>query len=297
MLGDNLKSYLNLHLIVFIWGFTAVLGQLISLEALPLVWYRIAIAVGCLFVYFLIMRQKMTASKTNITLFLLAGIVIAVHWLTFFGAIKASNVSVTLACISTGAFFASILEPIFYRRKIVWYEVMFGLIVIFGLSIIFSVETQYVTGIILGLISAFLSAVFSIINGKFAQKHEPSIITFYELVGGLLILSLYLGISGGFNQDFFTVKSSDWLWLILLGSFCTAFAFLASVKVMKFLSPYTVMLTINLEPVYGILLAVLIFKDSEKMTPAFYIGALLILSTVILNGIVKNVKKSKVIKN
>ncbi|MBW3519613.1 DMT family transporter [Flavobacterium sp. NKUCC04_CG] len=297
MLGDNFKSYLNLHFIVFIWGFTAVLGQLISLEALPLVWYRIAIAVSCLFVYFLIMRQKMTASKKNISLFLLAGIVIAVHWLTFFGAIKASNVSVTLACISTGAFFASILEPIFYKRKIVWYEVLFGLMVVFGLSIIFSVETQYVTGIVLGLISAFLSAVFSIINGKFAQKHEPSIITFYELVGGLLILSIYLGISGGFNQEFFTVKSSDWLWLILLGSFCTAYAFLASVKVMKFLSPYTVMLTINLEPVYGILLAVLIFKDSEKMTPAFYIGALLILSTVILNGIVKNVKKSKVIKN
>lgn len=297
MLGDNLKSYLNLHLIVFIWGFTAVLGQLISLEALPLVWYRIAIAVGCLFVYFLFTGRKLSGSKKSIALFLVAGIVIAVHWLTFFGAIKASNVSVTLACISTGAFFASILEPIFYKRKVVWYEVLFGLIVILGLCIIFSVETHYITGIVLGLISAFLSAVFSIINGKFAQKHEPGIITFYELLGGLLVLSLFLGFSGGFNRSFFTIQASDWLWLILLGSFCTAYAFLASVKIMKFLSPYTVMLTINLEPVYGILLAVLIFKDSEKMTPAFYIGALLILSTVILNGIVKNAKKSKVIKN
>lgn len=297
MLGDNLKSYLNLHFIVFIWGFTAVLGQLISLEALPLVWYRIAIAVSCLFVYFMITRRQMASSKKSIGLFLLAGIVIAVHWLTFFGAIKASNVSVTLACISTGAFFASILEPIFYKRKVVWYEVVFGLIVILGLSIIFSVETQYLTGIVLGLISAFLSAVFSIINGKFAQKHDPGIITFYELLGGLLVLSIFLAFSGGFTKDFFSVQSSDWLWLILLGSFCTAYAFLASVKVMKFLSPYTVMLTINLEPVYGILLAVLIFKDSEKMTPAFYIGALLILSTVILNGIVKNAKKTKVIKN
>ncbi|MCP1995762.1 DMT family transporter [Flavobacterium sp. HSC-61S13] len=297
MLGDNLKSYLNLHFIVFIWGFTAVLGQLISLEALPLVWYRIAIAVSCLFVYFMITRRQMTSSTKSIGLFLLAGIVIAVHWLTFFGAIKASNVSVTLACISTGAFFASILEPIFYKRKVVWYEVVFGLIVILGLSIIFSVETQYLTGIVLGLISAFLSAVFSIINGKFAQKHDPGIITFYELLGGLLVLTIFLALSGGFTKEFFTVQSSDWLWLILLGSFCTAYAFLASVKVMKFLSPYTVMLTINLEPVYGILLAVLIFKDSEKMTPAFYIGALLILSTVILNGIVKNAKKTKVIKN
>ncbi|WP_430613491.1 DMT family transporter [Flavobacterium sp. JP2137] len=297
MLGDNIKSYLNLHLIVFIWGFTAVLGQLISLEALPLVWYRIAIAVACLLVYFLITKRKLSGDKRSIALFLLAGVVIAVHWLTFFGAIKASNVSVTLACISTGAFFASILEPIFYKRKVVWYEVVFGLIVIAGLTIIFSVEAQYVTGIVLGLISAFLSAVFSIINGKFAQRHEPGIITFYELLGGLLILSLYLAFSGGFDAAFFTVKNADWLWLILLGSFCTAYAFLASVKIMKFLTPYTVMLTINLEPVYGILLAVLIFKDSEKMTPAFYIGALLILSTVILNGIVKNAKKTKVIKN
>lgn len=296
MPDDSIKSYLHLHFIVFIWGFTAILGQLISLEALPLVWYRIAIAVFCLAAYFVLTKKSFRASKQSIVLFCAAGIVIALHWLTFFWAIKVSNVSLTLACLSTGAFFASLLEPLFFKRRIVIYEVLFGLIVVGALVLIFSVEQQYKLGIVLGLMSAFLSALFSIINGKFAPKYEARVITFYELLGGFAVLSVFLALSGGFDASFFKVSTLDWIWLLVLGSFCTAYAFLASVKVMKFLSPYTVMLTINMEPVYGILLAVLIFKDSEKMTPAFYLGALLILATVIGNGIVKNRKKTKVIK-
>lgn len=296
MLNDSTKSYLYLHLIVFIWGFTAILGNLISLDALPLVWYRIVIAVLALLGYFVLTKKSIRTSKKALIQFLLAGFVIAIHWLTFFWAIKVSNISVTLACISTGAFFASILEPIFYKRKIIGYEVFFGFIVIIALGIIFSVEGEYIEGIILALIAAFLSALFSIINGKFAVKHDAAVITFYELLGGIVILSLFLLFSGGFTTTFFQVSTSDWIWLLILGVFCTAFAFLASVKIMKHLSPYTVMLTINLEPVYGILLAVILFKDSEKMTPEFYLGAMLILSTVILNGIVKNRKKRKVLK-
>lgn len=296
MLNDSTKSYLYLHLIVFIWGFTAILGNLISLDALPLVWYRIVIAVLALLGYFVLTKKSIRTSKKALIQFLLAGFVIAIHWLTFFWAIKVSNISVTLACISTGAFFASILEPIFYKRKIIGYEVFFGFIVIIALGIIFSVEGEYIEGIILALIAAFLSALFSIINGKFAVKHDAAVITFYELLGGIVILSLFLLFSGGFTTTFFHVSTRDWIWLLILGVFCTAFAFLASVKIMKHLSPYTVMLTINLEPVYGILLAVILFKDSEKMTPEFYLGAMLILSTVILNGIVKNRKKRKVLK-
>ncbi|WP_060872528.1 DMT family transporter [Myroides odoratus] len=296
MLADNVKSNLLLHLIVFVWGFTAILGNLITLDALPLVWYRIVIAVITLLLLFAFKRQTLKDSKKNITQFLAAGIVIALHWLTFFWAIKVSNVSVTLACLSTGAFFTSILEPIFYKRKIIAYEVFFGFIVVCALGLIFSVSTEYVEGILLALSAACLSAVFSIINGKFAQHSSASIITFYEMVGGLLILSLYLLFSGGFTVEFFTVTTTDWLWLLVLGTFCTAFAFIGSVYVMKYITPFTVMLTINLEPVYGILLAILIFKDSEKMSPEFYIGALLILSTVVLNAIVKNRKKIKVAK-
>lgn len=293
MPNDSLKSYFKLHFIVLIWGFTAILGNLITLDALPLVWYRIGIAVTTLFLFFLITKKSFLVPKTAVVKFLLAGIVIAVHWLTFFWAIKVSNVSVTLACISTGAFFASILEPIFYRRKVILYEVFFGFLVIIALGVIFSVEGQYLEGIVLALFSAFLSALFSIINGKFIVKHDASVITFYELTGGLLVLSLFLIFTGGFNPDFFQVSAMDWFWLLILGVFCTAYAFLSSVKVMKHLTPYTVMLTINLEPVYGIILAVLIFKDSEKMTSEFYLGAVLILATVVLNGIVKNRKKRK----
>ncbi|MBB1138489.1 DMT family transporter [Myroides sp. WP-1] len=294
MLADNVKSHLLLHLIVFVWGFTAILGNLITLEALPLVWYRIVIAVITLLILFAFKRQTLKESKGNIMKFLAAGVVIALHWLTFFWAIKISNVSVTLACLSTGAFFTSILEPIFYRRKVIAYEVLFGFMVVCALALIFSVSMEYIQGIILALISACLSAMFSIINGKFAKQASASIITFYEMVGGVLILSLYLLFSGGFTAEFFTVATSDWLWLLVLGTFCTAFAFIGSVYVMKYITPFTVMLTVNLEPVYGILLAILIFKDSEKMSTEFYIGALLILSTVVLNAIVKNRKKIKV---
>lgn len=293
MLADNIKSTLYLHIIVFIWGFTAILGQLISLEALPLVWYRIAIAIVSLLAIFAVRQQSLKVNKGNLIKFLLAGIVIALHWLCFFWAIKVSNVSVTLACLSTGAFFASILEPIFYKRKFVLYEMGLGGVVIVALGIIFSVEGQYISGIILGLTAAVLSAMFSIINGKLVQHSAAPVITFYEMVGGFLFLSLFLLISGGFTPSFFVVSNSDWGWLLLLGTVCTALAFIGSVYVMKHLTPYTVMLTINLEPVYGIILAVLIFKDAEKMTIGFYIGALLILSTVVANAIIKRRKTIK----
>jgi drug/metabolite transporter (DMT)-like permease len=218
---------------------------------------------------------------------LFAGVVIALHWFTFFRAIKVSNVSVTLACLSTGAFFTSFLEPILFGRKVIWYEVFFGVIVIIGLSIIFHVESQYFEGILLGLSSAFLSALFSVYNSKFAKVYDPTLISFYELTGGIVFFSLLLLGTNSFSTSFFQISTSDWIYLAILSSLCTAYAFIASVKVMRFLSPYTVMLTINLEPIYGIILAVLVFQEKEKMNPQFYLGALIILVTVIANGIVK----------
>lgn len=293
---ENLKSNLLLHLIVFVWGFTAILGNLITLEALPLVWYRIAIAVVTLLLLFLFKRQHLGVTKEKLWKFLGAGIIICFHWLTFFWAIKVSNISVTLACLSTGAFFTSILEPIFYKRKIIVYEVFFGFIVVCAIGLIFSVSTQYVVGICLALTAACLSAIFSIINGKLAKESSASIITFYEMLGGLILLSIYLGITGGFTASFFDLTTQDWLWLVVLGTICTAFAFIGSVYVMKFLTPFTVMLTVNMEPVYGILMAIVLFKDSEKMSVEFYIGALLILSTVVLNIIVKKRERIKLAK-
>lgn len=289
------KNYLQLHFIVFIWGFTAILGELISLSALPLVWTRILIALVVIFIYIKIRKKSLKFSPKLITTFIICGFVIALHWFTFFHAIKISNISITLACISTGAFFTSILEPIFFKRKIVWYEVFLGIMVVCGLIVIFSFETQYIEGIMVALFSAFLSACFSIINAKFAGKYDSNGISFYELLGGLIFLTFCMFFIGGFTPEVFHFKDLDWLWLLILGSVCTAYPFIASIDIMKYLSPYTVMLSINLEPVYGILLAVIIFKDAEKMTPAFYFGALIILLTVVLNVFFKNRKKRKLI--
>ncbi len=288
MLSDNNKSYLHLHLIVFIWGFTAILGRLITLDALPLVWYRMLFAVGFIFIYIKYKRMPIKIPKRILLKFLVAGLVIALHWFTFFRAIKVSNVSITLACLSTGAFFTSLIEPVFFGKKIIWYEIFFGLIVVFGLSIIFNVEGRYVEGIVLALTSAFLSASFAVINSKFVIDYDPTVISYYELGGGVLFFSIFLLFTNSFNSEFFQLTTSDFVYLLILSSVCTAYAFIASTAVMKFLSPYTVMLTINLEPIYGIILAVLIFEDKEQMSPQFYVGAVIILLTVILNGILKS---------
>lgn len=293
MRNDKLLNYLHLHFIVFIWGFTAVLGALISLDAAPLVWYRMWIAVGFVFLYVLIRKENLKFSLKVLSQFALSGIIIAAHWLTFFAAIKVSNVSVTLAVLSTGAFFASLLEPLFYGRKIILYEVVFGLMVIAGLYIIFDLTTSYTLGIILALSAAFLSALFSVLNGKLVLKHKASVISFYELLFGAIGISIFFAFTEGFTMEFFKIDAKDWVYLILLATFCTAYAFIASVYVMRWISPYTVMLTINMEPIYGIILALLILGESEKMESRFYLGAGIILVTVLANGVLKLTKERK----
>ncbi len=305
MPSDSVKSYLNLHLIVFIWGFTAVLGALISLDALPLVWFRMLIAAFFVYLYILLTKKSLRISKTTLLQFLIAGLVIAVHWFTFFKAIKLSNVSITLACMSTGAFFASIIEPVILGKKINWYDVLFGVVVIIGLyfialsthegdepfwSTLFSSQSNHVIAIGLALFAAFLSALFAVINSRFVKNHDSTIISFYELLGGVFFFSLFIFFTEGFSFDFFKISNDDILYLFILSTVCTAYAFIASTQVMKHLSPYTVMLTINLEPIYGIVLAVLVFKDKETMTPMFYIGAVIIILTVVLNTILKTRK-------
>lgn len=291
MQNVKLRSYLHFHLIVFIWGFTAVLGSLISIDSVPLVWFRMGMASIFIFIYIKWKKIDITLSRKAFLSFAIAGIIIAIHWLTFFGAIKVSNVSITLAMMSTGAFFTALLEPIFYKRKLIWYEVLFGTIVIGALYLIFEVQPEYRLGIGLALLSALLSAVFTLVNGKFVHQHNPTKISFYELVIGTLFITLYLAFAKAdtfFSSDFFTLPYTDWIYLLILASVCTAYAFIASVKVMKHLSPYTLMLTINLEPVYGILLAYMVLGDKEQMSTEFYYGAIVILLVVIANGILKN---------
>ncbi|MFK7749357.1 MAG: DMT family transporter [Kordia sp.] len=295
MLGDKLKNYLHLHLLVFIAGFTAILGELITIKAIPLVWYRMLIAGILMLLFIKISKIRLKISFKTFLKFALAGIIVALHWITFFGAIDVSNVSITLVMFSTGGFFASFIEPIIYRRKIVWYEIIFGIIVIIGVFIIMDSEFKYINGIILGVISAFLSALFSVINGKFVEKHNASTISFYEFICGVAFISIYLMFAAdGFSKEnFFILKPSDWIYIFILASICTAYAFIASTHIMKYISPYTVVLTYNLEIVYGVILAFIFFPEQEKMGPGFYYGSLLVVATVLVNGILKNRRKRK----
>jgi drug/metabolite transporter (DMT)-like permease len=288
MQESKLKNYLLLHLIVLIWGFTAILGALISLDAIPLVWYRMSLAVVFIVLYFVIKKKSFKTDRIGIGKFFLTGVVIALHWIFFFKAIKVSNVSVALVTMSTGAFFVSLIEPLFFKRRINKLEIVLGLIVILGLYIIFNFESQYRLGIFYALISSLLSAIFSVLNGLFIKKYAASTISLYQLFFGVVFITAYLFFMNGFSISFFKISKLDWLYLLILSSFCTAYAFIASVKVMKYLSPYTVVLTLNLEPVYAILLALFIFGEKEKMNIEFYFGAFIVLFVVLVNGIIKN---------
>jgi drug/metabolite transporter (DMT)-like permease len=293
MQKDNLKSYLHLHLIVFIWGFTAILGALITVQADALVWYRMLLATVFLFLFILFKKESFRIPIKEFFKLIFVGLLIALHWIFFFQAIHVSNVSITLAVFSLGAFLASILEPVFYGRKVLWYEVFFGLIIIAALAMILKVEINYFEGILYALISIIIGVLFTLMNGKLIEKHEPSVITFYEFLAGVIFITIYFLSTHKFNANFFILSTSDWVYLLILSSICTAYAFTASVKVMRILSPYTVMLTTSLEPVYGIVLAFFIIGEKEKMSTEFYFGAVLIVLTVILNGVVKHYLSNK----
>jgi drug/metabolite transporter (DMT)-like permease len=292
--NEKTKNFLHLHFLVFIAGFTAILGELISIKAIPLVWFRMSIALVFIIAYTLLTKTKIKVTPKAVIKFFGAGVIIALHWITFFGAIDASNISITLAMFSTGAFFASIIEPIIYKRGVIWYEIIFGILVVVGVFIITQSEIKYLTGIILGISSAFLSSLFAVLNGKFLQSHSATVITFYEFISGVLFVTIFIAIFGqGFDIEFFNLPSSDYGYLFILASICTAYAFIASVYVMKHISPYSVVLAYNLEPIYGMLLALFLFPEKENMGSNFYYGAIIILFSVFLNGILKNKGKFK----
>ncbi|MBF4473215.1 DMT family transporter [Flavobacterium sp. HJJ] len=291
MQNDNLKSYLNLHLIVFIWGFTAILGALITIQSDFLVWYRMFFAAVFLAFFLGLKKKSFKVTLKVLSRFTFVGLLIALHWIFFFEAIKISTVSITLSVFSLGAFFASLLEPLFYGRKVLWYEVFFGLIIIAGLGMIMKVEINYLNGMLLALVSILLGVVFTLMNGKLIVDHDPSLISFYEFLAGFIFISIYFLFRGSFTADFFMLSAKNWILILVLASVCTAYAFTASIRVMRRLTPYTVMLTTNLEPVYGIVLAYFIIGGKEKMSTEFYIGAVVIVITVLLNGVIKHYRK------
>jgi len=278
----NTKNLIKLHFIVVILGFTAILGRLISLDATDMVWYRMLMAFAALGIYVYFKKipyryhPKILLQMTGV------GVIIALHWITFFYSIKVSNVSVALGCFASTTFFTAVLEPLIYRRKANKYELLLGLIIILGLYLIFRFEFKYRIGIISSLTSAFLAGLFTVLNKKLTSKHHPVSISFYEMGSGFLAISVYFLLSGKFQGNFPIPTTMDWIWLLILSIVCTAYAFVVSVEVMKTLSAYTVVLAFNMEPVYAILLASWIFGSSEFMSPGFYIGAMIIITAVFL---------------
>jgi drug/metabolite transporter (DMT)-like permease len=295
MQKSNFRHYLHLHFLVFIAGFTAILGEAISISSIALVWHRMFIALILTFLFLVFKRYNLQITFRCLIKFSLAGIIIALHWITFFEAIEQSNISITLAMFSTGAFFASLIEPIFFKRKVRAVEIILGFLVICGVFIILNTNIDSFVGVVLGIISALLASLFSVLNGKLVQNNNPFVISFYEFLAGVVFILIYLTFSGTLSDlSITTFISYDYFYIFLLGSICTAYAFIASVHILKYLSPYTLVLTYNLEPVYGIVLAIFIFPENEQMEFSFYIGSIIIFSTIIINSLIKYRKSKKV---
>ncbi|WP_316815574.1 DMT family transporter [Pedobacter nyackensis] len=288
---NNNKNLLILHFTVFIWGFTGILGALISIDAVQMVWYRVLIASLALFVYFRLSKTSLKVTKKQFLQFFFTGSIVAIHWIFFFHAIKVSTVSVTLVCLSSFTLFTAILEPLIKKQRIQVPDIIIGLIIILGIYLIFKFESKYTTGIIFGLSAALASSLFGSINSVLVQKSNPLVISFYEITGAFVWISLYRLADKSLFAERFNLSATDWLYLGLLGTVCTALAYVAGVAVMRTISAFQVALITNLEPVYGILLAFIFFGTKETMSTGFYLGAIIILGAVFLYPIYK--KRSK----
>ena len=277
------KAFIQLHIAVFLAGFTAILGRLITLNEGVLVWYRMiitAITLG-LFLYFR-KELKVLSLKSTVKIFGV-GVIVALHWVTFYGSIKYSNVSVSLTCLSAIGFFTSFLEPLIMRRRIDVLEVVLGLLAIAGIYLIFDFYPQYKQGILFGIISALLASIFPILNKNLLEKYTAKNVTFYEMCGGVIALTVIIPFYlTQFPATYYLPTTNDWIWLLILSWLCTAFTFILALNALKKISPFTANLAYNLEPVYGIILAFIIFKENKDLSTRFYYGVGLILLAVIL---------------
>lgn len=290
------KNLIILHLTVVVWGFTGILGELISIQATQLVWYRVLIAFVSLFIYFKVANINITVSRETFVKLFFTGAIVGLHWMLFFQSIKSSTVSIALVCLSSLTLFTAILEPLLKREKISKLDILTGFLIICGIYLIFKFEKGYSFGIISGLSSALCASLFSIINSKQIKNRSAPIISFYELIGAWIWVSIFLYFTDGFTTSM-SLNTEDLIYLLILGIICTSVAYVAGVAVMKDLSAFRVALITNLEPVYGILLAFIVFGKKEQMTSGFYVGAAIILTAIFLNPYLRNkIEKRKISK-
>ena len=278
------NALLLLHFTVFLWGWTGILGKWIDQGALQLVYIRCVIACAGLFVVALWMRRSLSPRTPDLGRYLLTGLIILAHWITFYLAIKVGSASVAVACLSTSTFFTAMITPYWTKQRISGFELALGVVIIGALLLIFGLETQYREGIVLGTISALLSAWFNVVNGRLVQRGDAMRIGFYELLAAMVGVGFFLAWKGDLPLPIWKMPAHDMIGHLILGIICTTFAFTAGIHVLKQLSPFTVILTVNLEPVYTIIIALLIWPASERMHPGSYLGIALILACISING-------------
>lgn len=300
----NYKYYLLLHFIIIIWGFTGVIGKELDntgMGSMPIVVIRMFIGWGTLFIYMLFSGQSFKIDSKGLLKTIGTGFVIAAHWWAFFKSIELSNVSVALIFLSTTALFTSFVEPVIAKKKFDYKELLMGIIVVIGIGIIIndlpiSENENYLWAIMLALLAALLAAFFSVVNSVLVKKYNSKTISLYELFGGFVGISLVALLSGDYVIADFNISSYQFLLLFLLGSLCTSFAFLIGVYVMKFIPAYTVNLSVNMEPIYAIILALIFFGESEIMGLNFYLGSLIVIGTIIINAFLKKHKRIRIAK-
>lgn len=278
-------DYFKLHFIVFLWGFTAILGLLISIPAVEMVLYRTFLAAIGLGFLIVLTKNSFRVSRNDLMKLIATGLIVGIHWITFFASAKVSNASVSLVGFATGSLWTAFLEPLLGRKKIKGFEVILGLVVVVGLYIIFSFDFKYPLGLGLGVASGFTMALFSIFNSKFVQRVHPYAINFFEMIGAfictLLFLPIYKNTLAADHQLQLSLAAMDWLYIGILSFICSVYAYSVAIELLKRLSVFFVQLTFNLEPLYGIIMAVLIFGKTEHMRLEFYFGTTIILAAVV----------------
>ncbi|HYF68169.1 MAG TPA: EamA family transporter [Ohtaekwangia sp.] len=277
------SDYLQLHFIVFLWGFSAILGKLISIPAVEMVFYRAILAVLGMGIVILITKGSFRITRIQLIRLFLIGLIVAVHWMAFFGSARVSNVSVSLVGFATNSLWAALLEPLFNRTRIKKFEVILGLVVIAGLYLIFSVDFKYTAGLLLGILAGFTSALFSVFNSKMVKQVPAFTITFYEMIAVFIAIGLFLPVYQSFwtNGELHLIPTTmDWIYIALLAGVCSVYAYSVAVELMKKISVFVIQLALNLEPLYGIIMAVIIFGQTEKMSVNFYFGTGVILCAV-----------------
>jgi drug/metabolite transporter (DMT)-like permease len=285
-------ALIRLHIAVFLWGFTGILGRLITLNEGWLVWWRMFITALALWIYFFFSKQIQKISLRDFLKIASIGTILSLHWLLFYGSIKYSNVSIALTCLATTGLLSAIIEPLFFRKRINSTEILLGTFALVGIIIIYFSNLQFSIGIYIGLLSSLATVIVSVLNKKIVSGYTPQIITLYQLTGGFLGLTLLMPLYNLLlNSNIQYPQKLDWLWLIILAVFCTVFTFFLYIRALRQLSAFTINLTLTLEPVYGIILAFAVFSENKYLSKYFYIGFALILIAVALQ--MKRIVKQK----